>query len=103
MAFRTLANKTVAVSGTAERLTASDLVVASIIVTAEKSNTGDIYLAEVGEADAANEVGILLEPGKSVSINPGGISGKDRRQDINEIEIDATVNTDGVSISYLEK
>ena len=99
--FKTLAaNVTVTTPGTIVKLSSTELAVSDIIITAEKSNTGDIYVGEESEVLASAERGVLLEPGKSMSI---GAINKDDVTDLEDIGIDATVGTDGVSVSYVAK
>jgi len=65
-----------------------------------KTNTGDVYLGEKGVVLASAERGILLEPGKSVSI---GGKNEDDGTDLEDYEVDVTVNTDEVSVTYIAK
>ena len=85
--------KVVASTATAEALSATDLVVNFIIITAETDNTGVIT---VGASSVVGAVGtrrgIPLNAGDSISL--GGVNLKD-------VYLDTTVNGDGCTFVYL--
>lgn len=89
----TSARKTVAVAGTAERLTAfAGTTCARIDITAELDNTGVICVGGGGVIAAlATRTGTPLAAGDTVTLN---------LCDIYFVFIDATVSGDGVTYNY---
>ena len=86
--------KVVASTATAEALSATDLVVNFIIITAETDNTGVITVGAstvVGAAGVTRR-GIPLNAGDSISL--GGVNLKD-------VYLSTTVNGDGVTYLFL--
>lgn len=93
---------TVGSAATRERLTEDDINAPAVTFTAERSNTGYVYISdrEVSSSDYAFDLGA----GDSVTIavsdlgySPGG------KIALRDIWLDVSVGGDGVSVAYLEE
>jgi hypothetical protein len=94
--------KVVTTAGTAVALVAATTPVASIVITAELDNTGEIVVGDSTViASAATRIGHPMEPGKSIAINAGETSSGRGLLDIAKVFIDAETNGDGVTFAYL--
>ncbi len=84
----------VAAAGTAATLSSSDLTVHAVVIQAEETNTGNIYVSD-STVDDAN--GHILTPGEPLTIDVG------LNMEINlaDMYIDADVNGDGVRVNYI--
>jgi hypothetical protein len=80
--------KTVTTAGTAERISTTQSGVTSIVIRAETTNTGQIF---VGDADVASTDNAGLDAGESLSM-PLWLS----PISLTNIWIDASMSTDGV-------
>ena len=102
--MRTLVDgrQVVTTGGTAVALSATNNTKAGgLIITAETNNTGIVVVgASTVVAAVGTRRGTPLEAGKSMSINPNW-SGDEGLVDLSKIYIDATVNGDGVTFTYL--
>lgn len=91
--------KTVATAGTQERLTSDRILTPYLIVSAEVSNTGNIY---VGDADvSATDAFVELDAGQRIQLDPKTVGGMKGYFDLSQIWVDASVNTDGAYFGYL--
>jgi LysM repeat protein len=95
----TLADVTVTTAGTRVQVSGSDLYVYSVSVQAKKANTGKIY---VGDSSVSSSRGYQLEPGEVITLN--GFDGKATEEfNVTDLYVDATVNGEGVHVTYLKK
>lgn len=84
--------QTVATAGTAVQLSTAATRVKSVCVTAETDNTGYIVVGGSGVVAAlSTRKGTPLNAGDSVTLDIDQLS---------DVYIDATVNTDGVTYTY---
>ena len=83
----------VAVAGTRVQLSTASVEARSIVITAETNNTGVITVggSTVVGAEATRR-GTPLTAGQSMTVDIGNLNG---------IWLDTTVNTDGVTYTYL--
>lgn len=93
--------KTVGSNGTQVRLTTSDLKVPAVLITAERSNTGYVYVGDK-EVSSSN-YGADLRAGDSIRISSKEYGWADAKILLKEIWIDVSVSGDGVSVMYLER
>ena len=92
--------KAVASAGTQEALSASTIWAKTIMIQAESSNTGIIYIGD--SSVSSSDYAVELAAGNSVSIEAPPIGpGQVEELDLADIYIDASVSTDGVSVGYL--
>lgn len=90
--------KTVATAGTRERLTSSPIKASYLLISAEVSNTGNIY---IGNADvSATNAFLELDSGQRQAISPQDLGIKDGCFDLSQIWLDTSVNTDGGYFGY---
>ena len=90
--------KTVTLAGTAEALTATSKLVVSIMIQAEATNTGKIF---VGDSDVSSVLYAgCITAGNTLTIEPPVMGGAGAFEfDLSTIYIDSEVNTDGVSVA----
>lgn len=89
-------NKVVTTSGTRVALFASETPCKSVIITANKGNTNDIF---VGDVTVSTSVyGARLTPGSTITLSVS--STFDSKIDLSLIYLDATTNGEGVSLLY---
>lgn len=97
--LKTLAAKTVTTAGTQVPLSATTLKARMIVVQADPSNAGNVFLGD-SSVDSTN--GIVLEPGESYSYAVTETIPY-LELDLNAIYVDAATNADKVRIQYLEQ
>lgn len=86
--------KTVAVAGTAERLTGTSTPCKEVIITAETDNTGIIVVGSATVVAAlATRQGTPLNAGDSIVMTISNA---------NQVYLDTTVNTDGVTYQVIK-
>ena len=85
--------KTVTAAGTAERLSAGQVVNCSVMLKALPANSGNIFVGNVS-GDVASSNGMVLEPGDVVIFNHVG--------DLREIWVDSAANGEGVAWLLLD-
>jgi len=93
--------KTVSAAGTQEQLTTSDLKVPTVLITAERSNTGYVYVGDNQVSSTA--YGADLAAGDSIRISSKEYGWADAKISLKDIWIDVSVSGDGVSVMYLER
>ena len=91
--------KTVSSSSTAERLTTSNIRVSAIILQAERSNTGYIYIGD-SEVSSTN-YGIDLNTADSITITAETFGLAGATISLKDIWLIPSVSGDGVSAFYL--
>ena len=84
--------KTVSSAGTAEALSATSTLFKNITVCVELNNTGNIAVGLSPVAAANSDEGIILDAGDCYSPSTSG--------NLSTLQIDATVNGDGVTYHY---
>ena len=90
--------KTVATAATQERLTANRIITSYLIISAEVSNTGNVY---VGDLDvSATRAFVELDSGQRIQLDPKLI-GMKGYFDLSTIWVDVSVNGDGAYFGYL--
>jgi hypothetical protein len=90
--------KTVTAAGTAEALTSTDLRPAEVVISAESSNTGAMYVGDstVSSSTYAKQ----LAPGESFILTSGDSYDGASGWKLTSIFVDSAVNGDGVSVGY---
>lgn len=97
LALKTLAQVTVATSGTEQRLTSNHISnVEAIYISAPAANTGSIY---VGDSSVATTRGIEIPKGTSFTI----MAPRGDMINIRDIYVDAANNGDKCNITYLQR
>ena len=92
--------KTVTTAGTRERLTTSNKAVASVVLQAESSNTGVVY---VGDSQVSASNGIALNASNTIAFTNDDLGSSDAKISMKDIWLDVSVSTDGVMAIYLER
>ncbi len=95
--------KAVTTAGTQVRLSATTLVVRAVIVQAEISNTGHIY---IGGSDVSSaDYGVLLAAttNEALVLSAEQLGAREGRIDLMDVWIDSAQNGDGGSVLYLEE
>ncbi len=93
--------KTVALTTTRERLTTAETRVPAVVITAEISNTGRIYVGD--NQVASTRYGADLGPGDSTIMSAAEMGWAGANISLKDIWLVPSVNTDGVSAFYLER
>ena len=93
--------KTVTTAGTQVQLTTSDIRVPAIIIQAERSNTGYIYIGDSEVSSSNYGVDLGAADSQTITSQTFGLAGA--TISLKDIWIDASVSTDGVSVLYLER
>ena len=91
--------QTVAVTGTAVPLSSTSLKVQSLIIIADSSNTGTIYIGD-SAVDAPTRLGIPLVASQDVTVDPTEYFGTDELIDLKNIYMDSSASGDSVNVSY---
>ena len=91
-----------ATAGTEVRLTTADIKTPAVLIQAERSNTGYVYLGQ-GPTMSSSSYGIDLAAADSVSITAKDFGMAGANISLKEIWMDVSVSTDGVSVFYLER
>jgi hypothetical protein len=92
---------TVTTAATRERLTESDIKVPAVLLQAEKSNTGAVYIGD-NQVSSTN-YGVNLAAGDSVTISSKDFGLAAANISLKDIWLDVGVSTDGVSVLYMER
>lgn len=95
--FISPAQKTVALAGTAEALSATIIRTPGLVIQALVDNTGNVF---VGDSTIADGRGVELSPGQTVEFSPGRRRSGSEELDLADIYIDVAVNGEGVSYIY---
>lgn len=91
--------KTVATSGTRERLSATSILATSVIIQGLAGNTGNIY---VGGSDVSSALCMVeLDAGVAITLSAADLGPEAGLIDIKDIWIDAGTSADGVNVGYL--
>ncbi len=95
--------KAVSSAGTQVRLSTVSLVVRAVIIQAEPSNTGNIFIGGSGVSSA--DYGILLAAAtnEALVLSAEQLGAREGRIDLYDVWIDAAQNGDGVSVLYSEE
>ena len=93
--------KTVALTTAAECLTTSNIVVPSVQIQAELTNTGYVYVGD-SEVSSTN-YGLCMSAGDVASFNAEELGWGRSQVSLKDIWLRVSVNTDGVSCIYLER
>lgn len=88
-------------AGTRERLTQADIKSPSVVIQAEVSNTGQIYVGD--DQVAAAKTGIELDSGDAVTLTAPSMGSALSMVSLRDIWLDSSVSTDGVWVTYLER
>ena len=91
-------DKNVATAGTAERISATTILVSSVTFRAKKGNTNDIYL---GDADVANTYPDL-DANQTITFEAPMYSGNHTGINLRDIWIDVDTDGEGVDVFYQE-
>ncbi len=96
--------KTVAATATPERLVAAATATKarSVIIQAERSNTGNVYVGD-SNVDAGSDYGVDLGAADSVTLSAADVGGKEGYISLRDIWLDVSIAGDGVSVLYLEE
>ncbi len=93
--------KTVTDAGTRERLTTLEHLVPALTITAERTNTGYVYVGD--ETVSSTQYMVELDSGDSVTISTAELGWAYGKLSMKEIYLDVSVGTDGVSVGWLDK
>jgi len=93
--------RNVTTAGTAVRLSATSLIVRSLVIQAPSTNVGTIY---IGGSDvlAATKNGVALTSTNSLALLPIGELKTINSYDLTNIWIDSTTSGEGVSVTYFK-
>ena len=92
--------KTVTTAGTREQLTTSGKAVPAVIIQAESTNTGIVY---VGDNQVSSTNGIELNANDSITLTNDDMGSSDAKISLKDIWLDVSVGTDGVNVMYEER
>ena len=97
----TLAQITVATSGTEQQVSATATPITTLVVSAPATNTGAIY---VGDSNVTTTRGIEVAKGTTVSIS-ADMSGRAGGEELilSDFYIDAATNGDKANVSYITR
>lgn len=93
--------KTIASSSVRERLTTANLMVPAVLITAEVSNTGRIYIGD--NQVSSTRYGADLGAGDSITLSAVELGWADAKMALKDIWLIPSVATDGVSAMFLER
>lgn len=82
-------------AGTRQRLSSSAVLAETVLVSAESTNAGNIF---VGDVSVASNNGIKLAAGQSVEL-----TADNDYMDLREIYFDGSVTNDDIRVSYIAK
>lgn len=91
---------TVAAAGTAVTISATEIPVTSVIIEADASNTGNIYIGD-SSVDATN--GITAVPGESINVSTDDIPRQADEFILSDIFVDADTNDNKARIAYVKR
>lgn len=93
--------KTVTTAGTQEQLIAEHIKTRYLVITAELSNTNNIY---IGDSDVSStNAFIQLDSAQKMIIDLTGDTREEAVIDLYDIWVDADTNTEGVYFGYLQE
>lgn len=92
--------KAVAAAGTAEQLSATSFYVDSLIIQANPTNTGYVY---VGDSTAASGTGYVLAAEDVLTIGGNDRRGGNDQFDIADIYLDVSVGGEGIRWLYIKQ
>ena len=93
--------KTVVSTTVADRLTTIETQVPAVVITAERSNTGYIYIGD--NQVSSTRYGADLSAGDSIKMSAAELGWADAKISLKDIWLVPSVTTDGVSVMYLER
>ena len=93
--------KTVTSAGERERLTTSNIKVSAVSLTAERTNTGYIYIGD-SQVSSIN-YGWELDPGDNVVLSAEAFGLANAEISLKDTWLDSSIDTDGVAVAYLER
>ena len=92
---------TVAAAATSEQLTTSNIRVPAVVITAERSNTGYVY---VGDKEVSStRYGVDLSAGDSIRMSAVDYGWANAELSLKDVWLDVSVSGDGVSVMYLKR
>jgi len=94
--------KTVAATGTAERLTDADLFSPSVIIQAFDDNTNGVHIGD-SQVDKTLFNGTELDARESVTFSLINVGSGVELISLRDIWIDVDTNSDGVTATYLQE
>jgi predicted nucleotidyltransferase len=93
--------KTVTTAGTREQLTSLSTLVPALVITAERTNTGYVYVGD--KSVSSTEYAVELDSGDSFRISAAELGWPYGKISMDTIWLDVSVSTDGVSVAWLDK
>jgi hypothetical protein len=87
-------------SGSAQQLSSSALKAESVIIIADPSNSGRLYIGD-SNVNASSALGIPLDSDRHVTLEPPQQYGVDESFDLTKIYVDTTSTGDDAIISYM--
>ena len=91
---------TVASAGTAEQVSSIETAITTLIVNADSTNAGTIY---IGDSSVDSTNGIEVQPGDIVPISADPRSKYGEEVFLSDFYIDAATNGDKARISYIKR
>lgn len=88
--------KTVTTAGTAERISATSILVSTVTFRAIKGNTNDVY---IGDSSVANTYPDL-DANQTITFEAPTIAGNVEGIDLKNVWVDADTNGEGVDVWY---
>ena len=93
--------KTVTDAGTREQLTSLEKMVPALTITAERTNTGYVYVGD--KTVSSTQYMVELDAEDSVTISAAELGWPRGMLSIKDIYLDVSVSTDGVAVGWLDK
>ena len=93
--------KTVATNTVQEQLTTAEIKVPAVLITAERSNTGVIYVGD--NQVSSTRYGADLGAGDSIRMSAVELGWANANISLKDIWLIPSVATEGVSVMYLER
>ena len=93
--------KVVAAAATREKLTSNKVRTPSVVIQAEVSNTGQIYVGD--DQVAAAKTGIELDSGDAITLTAPNVGDSLSMISLEDVWVDSSVSTDGMWVTYLER
>jgi len=93
--------KAVTTAGTREQLTTAELYAPAVLIQAEVSNTGQVYVGD--KAVSSANTGIELDSGDSITLSASDLGWTGALISLKDIWLDVSVSTDGVWCTYLQE
>ena len=88
--------KTVTAAGTAERISATSILVSTVTFRASKGNTNDVYIGDSGVGNSYPD----LDANQTVTFEAPTIAGNVEGINLYNIWVDADTNGEGVDVWY---